>query len=352
MDSSIALLRELSEADGPPGFEDEVRAIFRRRLSSICDIRQDRLGSLLCEKRGTAERPRILLDCHMDEVGFMVRLITKEGFLRFLTLGGWTGHVLSAQRVRVATAAGKVEGVIGSVPPHFLSADKRSKAVSVDELAIDVGASSRDEAESWGIRLGAWIAPATAFARMKDGKHLLGKAFDNRVGCALCIETLELAAGAPNTLIGSGSAQEEVGSRGATTAALTAEPDLAIVLEGPPADDTPGLRREESQGALGRGVQIRAYDPSMIANPRLFEFARSVAEEENTPHQIAVRTSGGTDASKIHVSRHGVPSIVLGVPVRYAHSHQGVMHVDDYLAARALALAMVKRLDAATVEKF
>jgi endoglucanase len=181
---------------------------------------------------------------------------------------------------------------------------------------------------------------------------LLAKAFDNRVGCALCIEAAQLAEKHPNTIFASGSVQEEVGTRGAMASVSLIDPDVAIVLECPPADDTPGFSRDEAQGALGRGVQIRAYDPTMIANPRFVEFAVRVAEENGIPHQLTVRQSGGTNAARIHVHERGVPTVVLGVPARYIHAHAGILHLDDYEAALRLVLAMLARLDGELVASF
>ncbi len=351
-DDAIALLQQLTDADGVPGFEDEVRAIFCERLASHGEIVRDRTGSVVCVKRGRSETPRVMLDCHLDEVGFLIQHILPNGFLKFLPLGGWWGHVLPAQRVRVAAGDRKLPGVIGSTPPHFLPEAERKRVRKPTDLFIDIGASSREEAESWGVRIGSWAAPAGGFARMANDKLLMNKAFDNRLGCALCIEATERIEGHPNTIYATGSVQEEIGMRGATTASRLAAPDVAIVLEAPPADDTPGFKSEESQGALGGGVQIRVYDPKCLSNPRLTAFAIETAEEAEIPHQVAVRSGGATDAGAIHLSNQGVPSVVLGVPTRYIHAHVGVIHIDDYVAARALTLTMLERLDAERVASF
>ncbi len=350
MNDSIRLLQELTEADGVAGFEDEVRAIFAERLSPSGEILTDRLGGVICRKPGTAERPHVMLDCHLDEIGFIIQHITPQGFLKFLCVGGWWNHILPAQRVRVWAGDEKIAGVIGATPPHFLPKDRRDRVLEVKDMFIDVGASSREEVESWGIRIGAWAAPESAFTQLRNPKLLMAKAFDNRVGCALCIEATEKASDHPNTIFASGSAQEEVGCRGARTASSVIDPDIAIVLEGPPADDTPGFKADESQGALGKGVQIRAFDPTMIANPRLVDFVLKTAVDEGIPHQLTVRASGGTDGREIHLHERGVPSIVLGVPARYIHAHASVIHVDDYLAALNLIGALVTGLDASTVD--
>src|SRR5690606_38745552 len=199
-----------------------------------------------------------------------------------------------------------------STPPHFLPEEKRKKVLEIGDMFIDIGALSREEAEAWGVRVGTWAVPYSPFTRMENEKLLLSKAFDNRAGCAVCIEAAERIEGHPNTVYATGSVQEELGMRGATTASRVVDPDVAIVLEGPPADDTPGFRSEESQGKLGAGVQIRAYDPKMVSSPRFFEFAAAVAREEGIPYQVAVRSGGATDGGAIHISNAGVPTIVLG----------------------------------------
>jgi endoglucanase len=353
MNGSIDLLKRLTEADGVPGFETEVRDAFLDEVGDGVEWIRDRMGSVIAKKPGTSPRPHVMLDCHLDEVGFIVQHITPTGFLKFLPLGGWWGHILPAQRVRVGAAGGKkIMGVIGSTPPHFLPAERRSQVLDVRDMFIDIGASSRAEAESWGVRVGTWAAPYSPFTPLENGDLLLAKAFDNRVGCALCIESVRDASDHPNTLFGSGSAQEEVGLRGARTAAETIDPDVAIVLECPPADDTPGFNPDETQGALGGGVQIRAYDPTMIANPQFVDFTLNVAREESIPHQLTVRASGGTNAGSIHVHDRGVPSVVIGVPARYIHSHTSILHTSDYAAAIRLTRALVTRLDADTVASF
>lgn len=349
--ASIQLLEELTQADGVPGHEAEVAAVFERRLKDRGEIRRDRLGSIACIRSGSAASPRLLLDCHLDEVGFIVQRITASGYLKLVAAGGWWTHTLLAQRVRVLTPQGKVPGVIGSTPPHLLSEGGRDKVMKMDDLFVDVGARDRAEAESWGIAPGCAVAPYTPLQRLHREELLTAKAFDNRVGVGLVIEALEQAADHPNTLIGVGHVQEEVGLRGAKTFPPQLQPDLAIVLEAPPADDLPGFDADARQGALGRGVQIRLFDPTMIAHRGLTQFVLETARREAIPHQIAVRQSGGTNAGAIHLAPGGVPSVVLGVPTRYIHSHISMIHTGDYDAALRLLLALVRGLDAAALAR-
>ncbi len=350
-DQALSLLKELTEAHSVPGHEDEVRAIFVDELESCGELSTDRNGSVFCE---TGEGPRVMIAGHMDEVGFMVQNLTPDGFIQFVALGGWWEHNLLSQRVEVRTRRGeKILGVVCSKPPHFLPEAQRRQVMSIEQLFIDIGASSRREAEEeFGISLGDPIAPWSPFTPLTREDWYMAKAFDNRVGMAGVIQAGELLARSthPNRLVLTGTVQEEVGLRGAKSAAFHAKPDVAIVLEGPPADDTPGFSRAESQGRLGGGVQIRMFDPTAIANPRLAQLAIETAKAEGIPHQVTVRRSGGTDAGSFHLANSGVPTVVLGVPARYIHSHNAIIDVNDYLHLVALTVALARRLDAATVE--
>ena len=350
-EKSVELLEELTQADAIPGHEEEIRTIFHSHLQGVGDIQKDRLGSIYCTKSGSAANPRILLDSHMDEVGFIVQYVTAAGYVKFLTVGGWWAHTLLAQRVNIMTKQGKVTGVIGSTPPHLLSAGSRDKVLDIKDLYIDIGADSAEQAmEEYGVKPGCPIVPYGPFMPMRNPSLFSAKAFDNRVGVGLVIETLQQLGDHPNTLIGTGSVQEEVGLRGARTVTAAVDPDVAIVLEGPPADDLPGSSRDALQGRLGGGVQIRLYDPSMIANPRLTELTIETAAAHQIPHQVAVRTSGGTDAGAIHQVGRGVPSIVLGVPARYVHSHVSIINIDDYRATLDLLLRLIPQLNSAVVD--
>ena len=347
---SIDLLENLTQAAGIPGHEVEVQAIFQSRLAHIGPIDRDRLGSVFCTKQGEAREPRVLLDSHLDEVGFIVQRVTDSGYVKFLPVGGWWAHTLLAQRVHIVTKHGKVPGVIGSIPPHLLGAGSREKVMEIQNLFIDIGAESDIQAsDDFGVVPGCPIVPYGPFMPMKNPRLFSAKAFDNRLGVALVIQTLQKLGEHPNTVVGSGSAQEEVGLRGARTVAQMVQPDVAIILEGPPADDTPGADSDAVQGRLGGGVQIRLYDPTMIPNPRLCEFVVETAKSHQIPHQLAVRQSGGTDAGSIHQVGSGVPSIVLGVPARYIHSHVSIINIEDYLATLDLLLHLLPKLDENTV---
>ncbi len=352
MDATEQFLKEMTEAPGLPGYEGEARAVMRRALEGVAaEISQDALGSLIATLPGTAERPRIMLAGHLDEVGFMVRYITDSGFIRFLPLGGWWDQVLLAQQVVVKTAKGDLVGVIGAKPPHMLKEDERNKVVEKDAMYIDVGAGSRAEVESLGVRVGDPIIPRSSFTVLANGKTYLSKAWDNRVGCALVVQAFRALAGQPhpNTLYGVGTVQEEVGLRGARTSAWAVDPDVGLVMEVGLAGDLPDMKPEESQTRLGGGVSLLCYDGSMIPNLRLRDLAIETAQAAGIPYQLDVLARGGTDGGQIHQTRSGVPSLVIGVPTRHIHSHQGIIHRDDFDAATRLIVELIKRLDAETV---
>jgi endoglucanase len=349
---ALSLLQELTEAHSISGHEDEVRAIFVDELTDLGPLAADRNGSVICAHHG--EGPRVMIAGHMDEVGFMVQNITLDGFIQFVTIGGWWAQVMLGQRVQILTRSGeKILGVIGSKPPHFLPPAQRENAVPVESMFIDVGASSRREIiDDFGISLGDPIAPFSPFTHLTKTDMFMAKSLDNRVGMAAVIQSaLHLAeTDHPNELVFAGSVQEEVGLRGAKTLASFVKPDVAIVLEGPPADDTPGFNILDCQGKLGGGVQIRLYDPSAIGNPRLAELAIQTAEKANIPHQVTVRRSGGTDAGSFHVANQGIPCVVLGTPARYIHSHNAIIDIEDYLAMVNLTIALAQKLDEGTVD--
>jgi putative aminopeptidase FrvX len=350
--NALRLLRELTEAHGVSGAEDAVRRIFLRELASHGTAGTDRLGSAAVERAGNTDGPRVLVAGHFDEVGFAIQSITPRGFLKLVALGGWWTHTLVAQRVRILTKSGtEILGVIGSTPPHFLGESAKDKVLPLDQLYVDVGASSRAAVEALGIALGDPVAPDSAFTAMAGGERFMAKAFDNRCGVAAAIQTMQLLQNEtlPCQLIAAGSVQEEVGCRGAITLAALTRPDVALVMEGTPADDTPGMPPDRSQGALGSGVQIRVLDPTALMNRRLVDLVVDTARTAGIPHQLAVRRSGGTDAKSYQFHETGVPCIVLAPPARYIHSHNAILHLEDYLNTVRLTAAVVRRLDAKTV---
>ncbi|GAB4525846.1 MAG: M42 family metallopeptidase [Anaerolineales bacterium] len=343
------LLKTLTEAHGISGSEAPIRALVRAYLQETGELSQDKAGSVICKRAGRSESPRVMLAAHMDEIGFMVRHITKDGFLRFLPVGGWFDQVLLGQRVIVKSGKGDVVGVIGAKPPHLLPADERGKVVKKEHMYIDVGATSQAEVEAMGIRLGDAVVPRADFVPLANGKTYLAKAFDDRVGVALMIAALQALHDHPNTVYGVATVMEEVGVRGATTSVRAVDPDVAIVLESDIAGDVPGMSPEESGVRLGGGPSMLFYDPRMLPNPQLRQLVLDVAADYGIPVQHSHIPAGSTDGSVIHLHGLGVPTVVLAVPARHIHSHSSIIHRDDFEQAWQLLVHLLQRLDAPTV---
>jgi endoglucanase len=352
--NTLPLIKKLAEAHGAPGSEGSVRKIARDEMKR--PVQTDRMGNLFCEKPGMCDSPRIMVTAHMDEVGLVVQSITRGGLLRFTAVGGWWTHTLLAQRVRILTRTGtEILGIIGAKPPHFLNESEREKVMKLDDMFIDVGATGRDEVMTdLGIELGDPIVPFSPFAVLSNPDLFVCKAFDDRAGMALMIQATQALEQLdhPNTVTAVGTVQEEVGVRGAQTAAFVAKPDAAIVLEGTPADDLPTIPEEEQQAVLGRGVQIRLMDPSAIMNRKLVDLAVRLAADAHISHQLAVRKSGSTDARAIHLHGPGIPTLVLGVPARYIHTHNSIINIHDYYSALDLTLRLLSAMDRRTVAQF
>jgi endoglucanase len=354
MDFTSQLLKNLTEEHGIPGYEAPIREIVREYLNPYGDLTQDKIGSVICERKGSSHAPRVMLAGHMDEIGFMVKHITKKGFIKFLPLGGWFDQVLLGQRVIIKTRDREVVGVIGAKPPHMLSLKDRKKVVEKKDMYIDIGAINPDEVEDAGVRLGDPIIPKAEFTLLANGKTYLSKAFDDRVGVALIIsalrelQTQEL----PNAIFGVATVQEEIGVRGATTSVHAVNPDVAIILEVDIAGDVPGIKDEESSIKLGGGPTILIYDARMVPNLGLRDFVIKTAEDLDIPVQLSYVLAGATDGAAIHLHKTGVPTVVLGIPARHIHSHSSMIHRDDYDLALKLLIALLKRLDMARVASF
>ncbi|MEX1000395.1 MAG: M42 family metallopeptidase [Thermodesulfobacteriota bacterium] len=352
MDKTENLLKELTEAHGIPGYEAEVRKVIRSHFKPIGDIEEDNMGSLICKKVGKDPSPKIMLAGHMDEVGFMVKHISSDGFIRFTTLGGWWDQVLLSQRVAIKTGKGDVIGVIGAKPPHLLSQEERNKVVVRKNMYIDIGATSEKDVEKAGVRIGDPIVPVSEFTILANPKTYMSKAFDNRVGCGVVISALSsLKKSHPNTLYGVATVQEEVGVRGATTSVEMVDPDIAIILESDIAGDVPGIKPDESSTKFAGGPSLLLYDARMIPNLKLRDLVIDTAKRNKIPLQFTTMEGGATDGSVIHLYKTGVPTVVLGVPSRHIHSHNSIIHRDDFDYTVKLLKALIQKLDKKTVQE-
>ncbi|MHA2231788.1 MAG: M42 family metallopeptidase [Candidatus Hodarchaeales archaeon] len=365
----IALLEKLSNSFGPSGFEIDPLRLMKEAAKGYADeFMATKLYSLVFNKKGAAERPKVLMAGHVDEIGFCVNSF-EDGYLTFLQLGGWWDQSLLTQSVLVRTRKGDyIEGVIAAKPPHILDPEEAKKVVTKDKMFIDVGCASDDEVKDLGIRTGDPIVPDSKFRlltrkRIKkndDGKKetrevnlALGKAFDDRIGAFVALEVLKrLGSDHPNTYYGAATTQEEVGLRGARTTTHLVQPDVAFALEVDIAGDVPGVPKTKALAKMSEGCSILTYDGSMIPNTNLVNFAIDTAEEEDIKYQLSQIPRGGTDAGAFHVLREGCPSLVIGIPTRHIHSHNGILDLADVEEAVKLCTAMVKKLDEKTVKSF
>lgn len=351
MDEIEKLLKELTEASGVPGYEGEIRSIMRGYFKSLGTISEDKIGSLICKQSGDSEKPKVMLAGHMDEIGFIVKHITKEGFIKFTPLGGWWSHVLLAQRMTVKTHKGDILGVIGAKPPHMLLEEERKKLVEKKDMYLDIGATSQQEIEDAGVRVGDPIVPVSQFTVLANSKTYLAKAFDDRLGCALTIATMRglVSKSHPNSLFGVATVQEEVGTRGASTSVELIDPDVAIILEVGIAGDIPGINPEESSVKLGGGPTLLIYDAMMIPNIKLRDLVIDTAKNHNIPLQTSAMEGGATDGGPIHLHKSGVPTVVLAVPTRHIHSHNAILHRNDFNSTVELLTKVIQTLDSKTV---
>jgi putative aminopeptidase FrvX len=338
------ILEKLSNACGVTGREEEVRSLMKNLLKPHVDeVKEDRLGNVIGIKKGKKNAPRVMLAAHMDEIGLLVKTISKEGFIQFTKMGGIDDRILLAQSVIVYTEKGPLHGIIGSKPPHIQKEDERKKVLSYDELFIDVGAGSQDEAKKMGVRIGNPIG--FDMKSVKVGKSIMiGKALDDRAGCAVMVEALKRLKNTECTIYAVGTVQEEVGLRGATTAAFGIYPDVGIALDVTVAGDVPGVREVEAPIKMRKGPSIEIADAGLITHPKVLRLLVDVAEENKIPYQLEAGLAGSTDAARISLTREGVPSGVICVPTRYIHSPSSLLSLEDAENAVKLMVAAIQKI--------
>lgn len=369
----LKFLEHLCNSFGPSGHEHEAQKIVQEYGKKYADeVLHDGLGSVIFRKGNGG--PKIMLAGHVDEIGFVITEIKKDGYLSFHQLGGWWDQTLLTQEVVISPYKGgeKIIGVIGAPPPHVLSPEDRNKVVTKERMYIDIGCSSADEVKDLGIRVGDPAVPHAVFRTMKrtrkekkdDNKDEkeetrevtigVAKAFDDRIGVFIVLEALrrisEQNISLPCEVYFASTTQEEVGLRGARTASQMITPDIGFALDVDISGDSPGS--EGLVQKMGKGVSISAGDGSMIPNPKLRRFVLDVAEEKKIKHQPAFLKAGGTDAGIIHLAGMGAPSLFLGIPTRYIHSHHGVLDFDDVENAVQLLIEVLQQLDEKTVKSF
>jgi endoglucanase len=326
------LLKRLCETPGIAGREDAVRAVVREELAPLTDdLTVDALGNVVATKRGSGG-PRVMLLAHMDEIGFMVKHIDDRGFIRVQTVGGFDPRVLPAQRVMVHGFGGEsLRGVLttSAKPPHLLAGSEQ-KAPSIDDVFIDLGLSGDEVREQ--VEVGDMVTMDRTVERA--GNTVIGKAFDDRICVFQMIEAVrKLSSATTAEVIAVATTQEEVGLRGATTAAFHVQPEIAVALDVTLAMDIPGAAEHESVSRLGGGVAIKIMDSSTISNHKLVQHMRKVARDNDIQHQLEILPRGGTDAGAAQRSQAGIPAITLSIPTRYVHTVNEMCAVSDIQAA-------------------
>jgi len=342
-----ALVR-LCQAFGPSGSEEDVRDLITSWIRPLVDdLYTDALGNLIAVRKGRSEK-RLLLDAHTDEVGIMVRHIDENGFLRFAKLGGWDDRVFAGHRVKLRAREGSFyHGVIGMQPPHVLTEEQKGKAIKAEDYFIDVGALSAEDAERRGIAVGdVGVLDYPVFEFAPD--HWMGKAFDDRVGCLLAVQTLRaLAEGrikTPLTVSVSFSTSEELGLRGARVSAFGVNPDVALALEGTIGADFPGVPADRKPCSQRKGPVISIIDSTILVPRRMTDFLMDCAKRAKVEYQVKMPIYGGTDAGAIHQTRAGVLCGIIAVAARYIHSPNSTLYWPDYEQTEKLVIEAVKRI--------
>jgi putative aminopeptidase FrvX len=337
----VEVLEKLSNTNGVTGREDDVRKLMEKYLKPYVDeVREDKLGNLIAFKKGKKDAPTVMIAAHMDEVGLMIKNIKKKGFLQFTKIGGIDDRILLAQNVIVHTDKCPLTGVIGSKPVHIQTEAEKKKVIEADKLFIDIGAKDKEEAEKMGVQVGDVVSFDTKFTQIGDNV-VLGKAFDDRVGCVIIIEIMKRLQNVDCNVYAVGTIQEEVGLRGATIAAFQIEPDLGIAFDASVAGDTPGVGEGEAPAKMGEGPVLTVADAGLIAHPKVLRLLIDSAKQNNIPYQLETGIRGATDAARIALSRDGVPSGVVSIAARYIHSPAGILNLDDVEKAIELAVAVI-----------
>lgn len=353
-DRTTRLLEELTNAPGPSGFEGPVRDVLSRELRAAgAEVSTDGLGSVIGVIKGVSAEPRIMLVAHMDEVGLMVRRITDDGFLKVQPLGGIVVKSLPDKRWTIQTHRGSVTAISGLKSAHITSSDEAHSITEIDDLFLDVGARSREDVERLGVRVGDPVAPWNPFTVLANERYA-AKAFDDRVGVAMLVETArrlrDRGIRLPGTVYFVGSVQEEVGYRGATTATERVRPHIGIALEVGVAGDHPGVGADEASSGLGEGPSMFLYEASMLPNLALRDVFIETARRHETPLQFDVIARYGQDSSVVQRHGTGTPAIAFGVPTRYLHTFTSVIDRRDFDRAVDLLIEVLRQLDSAAVE--
>jgi len=340
------VLRRLLTAPGPSGYEQAPAAVFRDACAAFgAEVTHDTVGSTVARVRGTGDGPLTAVVGHIDEIGLIVHHVDDEGFLWFTGVGGWDPVILVGQRVEIATREGTVTGVVGKKPIHLLKDEERKKVPELRDLHVDIGAADGDEARS-RVRIGDVGVIAGEPVELPNGR-VVSRSMDNRLGCYVAYEAARLVAeagGAPGDVAAVAVAQEEITFGGARTTAYSLRPDVAIVVDVTFATDAPGVSEKElGQHAFGSGAVITR---GSTLDPAVFERLHDAGEAEGIPFTVSASARyTGTDADAFHISRGGIPSAVVSVPLRYMHSPVEMVQLEDVDACARLIAAFAQRLE-------
>jgi len=349
-DETQQLLQALADAPGPPGFEEPVRKIMVDHMKPLSDkLGYDGLGSVIAVQ-GTSG-PRIMVDAHMDELGGIVRRVTNDGYLTMQMLGGWLDQALVDQRWTIIGSKGPVRAITGIRDVHITPQEERTRVYPREWIFLDVGAKNAAEASAMGLEPGDPVVPDAPFAVMNGTQNYLGKGWDDRVGCAVVLEAMKRLAHTPhpNQIFWVATVQEEIGLRGAHTSSDIVKPEIGIAIEGGVTRDAPKVGPEEAQELLGGGPAIFLYDSSALPNLKFVTLLKQTAKEKSIPLQTDVIQGYGDDSAEMQKSNGGAPTVNLVVPVRYTHSHNGIMNRGDFDKMVDLLVAVLQKLDAKTV---
>lgn len=338
-------LKKISSAAGISSFEAEVSAILEEEYQALgLSCVKDGIGSLIAEKCMDEAGPKLMVAAHMDEVGFMIREITEEGFLRVQPVGSWWSHMVLGQWYTVVTREGmKYSALMGSMATHGLPAEERGKTIDMEKVYLDLGVADRAQVQALGIAVGDMVVPQPHFEVMNNPKYLSCKAFDDRIGNFIMIEAAKRLQGVKHApLYLANTVQEEPGLRGARTATEVAHPDIAFAIDTTLAGDTP---LNSNICALGNGVVLSMIDSNSIAPRGLVRFVEAVCEKHHIDYQYAVFNKGGTDSGNIHKAFEGIINMTLSIPIRYMHTNHSIIHADDVEACITLICALIREID-------
>ncbi|PNL60105.1 1,3-beta-glucanase [Legionella anisa] len=348
-------LAKLTDLAGASGFEKSVRdAVKQQWQPSMNRITVDGMGNLIGQYKTNQKGPNVLLMAHMDEVGYMIESITPDGFLKIIPLGGIPSSVIFAQRWMVSTPKGAILAYSGMDSTHLIDEVKKNQLPKGNAVFLDIGAETKEQAETkFNVRPGLQVTPASQFSALSENRFL-AKALDDRLGLALISDVLDSIKNQerPNQLYAAATVQEEVGLRGASTVYKSTHPDITINVEVGIADDYPALiAKRKGRIALGKGPTLFVFDRSMIPHQELLNWVLDLAKKNNIQVQLESEIGYGQDGSKVQSSGSGVPSINIGVPIRYAHQQAGMFDKRDYDQAVKLVSLIVTHLNQQVVEQ-